>query len=1300
MTSALEIRMLGPFAVLRDGEAQALPPSRKTRALIAWLALAPRPVRRERLCEVFFDIPDDPRAALRWSLAKIRPLVDAPDRRRLIADRETVRLDVEGVRVDAAELESADLDAAPLEALEAMAARAAGGFLEDVALDRCPDYEAWRTARIFELETRRLRLLTALAGRLADDPLRALPHLEALATLAPEDEAVAARLQAARGQARAGAIDLGGGPAAAPEPTPASAMETPAGAPVALERTAEATAGPSPPGETPALLERLAEASALERLAEAPAVEGLREAPPGWRETLPARWPAAGVLPAEGPAEAPAAPRRRRLSVLEAEILAPWDEDDDDLPVETALDAASALVAAARAAVEAHGGEVLAAGDAGLTAAFGAAAPSETHALQACFAALALREAVRGAGEAAVRVLVDAGEAIVGADGTVAGPPLRRARKLAPILPEGVVGLTARAADAVGPCARREEIAGAAPALAERRVTALVAVEPNPSRWRLRAGRRATEFVGRAPELAQLAQHLEDARRGRGRAVLILADPGAGKSRLAREFLDASGVVATECGAMDYDRGAPLSLVRKLMQALLGLAGAETPGVAAQALEAALAELDAARLAPALRFALDLPAADAEWEAAGPRERLRRLGDALRDFIALRAARAPVTLLLEDLHWADAESLAALDRLADAAARIPLLMLATARPEHRPEWLSRSAGRLLRLDVLEVEEAQAMVEAIVGTDPSTAVLRRLLVERTDGLPLFLEEAVHALVDAGRLEGRPGAWRAPRPILEIEAPDAVQPLIAARIDRLRGPERRVLQVASVLGREAAEATIARLAGLPAEALAGALAALEGAELLLERFGAAEPTRAFRHALIRDAAYESLMADERRALHAEAFEALRDAGETSGGGADAGVERLAGHAFRAGMAETAARLSLRAADRAADRGAYAAAAAALDRAAQALAALPPSPEREARRIDVLNRMQIAYVGLGAYDAALSGVAEAQALALEAGDAERWGDAALKLAYTLGTFGRVEEAIAAADALKAGALARGMERHALEADGAAGLAHLMAGDARAALGRLERASAEIAARWPGERFGLLITREVWHLGSLAMAEAMCGRLAPARRHADRALAAARAGGRRQDLHAAVQFALHAEVAAGPSDAALAEAEALAEESLDAAMLPAGPWLLLTLGDAWLARDDPARALEALRRAGPAARAADMPVIAGAAEALADAAGAMASEAGATRAALARLDAPLPAWIETRLLRALAAGAPDGPAAERLRRAAEVARAAGLRPDLARALADLSRRAPEGERAAIAAEAAAVRAGLFAHE
>ncbi|MEJ2132754.1 MAG: ATP-binding protein, partial [Gammaproteobacteria bacterium] len=175
----LALNFIGDLEVVRDGETLPLPPSKKTRALLAYLALNARAFRREHLCELLWEIPDDPRGSLRWSLSKLRRLVDDADHRRIVADRTNVRFDATDVNVDVSALRALvenGLVAAPIAVLEDAAERYRGNFLEGLELSNFHDFHAWCVAEREQVARAQERLLRTLVQRLTDAPERALPH--------------------------------------------------------------------------------------------------------------------------------------------------------------------------------------------------------------------------------------------------------------------------------------------------------------------------------------------------------------------------------------------------------------------------------------------------------------------------------------------------------------------------------------------------------------------------------------------------------------------------------------------------------------------------------------------------------------------------------------------------------------------------------------------------------------------------------------------------------------------------------------------------------------------------------------------------------------------------------------------------------------------------------------------------------------------------------------------------------------------------------------------------------------------
>lgn len=246
----VQIGVLGDLTVQSDGNELRLPPSKKTRALLAYLAVTQRPTRRERLCEMFWEIPDDPKGALRWSLSKLRQIVDRDGRPCLEADRNTVLIRPGTVDMDYDALRGiapgsvADL---PTEQLEALAAAFRGSFLADLHLPRCPEYEAWRTSHVNETEILRLRVLRTLVDRLYEEPQRALAYAHDLQAMLPDDD-LTREIEAIGERARVAAVGERTVPVPAmPEPKPIASAVAPAAAAVGA-----AVAVTAFPVETPA----------------------------------------------------------------------------------------------------------------------------------------------------------------------------------------------------------------------------------------------------------------------------------------------------------------------------------------------------------------------------------------------------------------------------------------------------------------------------------------------------------------------------------------------------------------------------------------------------------------------------------------------------------------------------------------------------------------------------------------------------------------------------------------------------------------------------------------------------------------------------------------------------------------------------------------------------------------------------------------------------------------------------------------------------------------------------------------
>ena len=195
---------------------------------------------------------------------------------------------------------------------------------------------------------------------------------------------------------------------------------------------------------------------------------------------------------------------------------------------------------------------------------------------------------------------------------------------------------------------------------------------------------------------------------------------------------------------------------------------------------------------------LDVPVDDAAWQTLAPAERRQRTLDAVKRLLLREAREQPLLVIFEDLHWIDSETQALLDGLVESLGSARLLLLVNYRPEYQHAWGSKTSYSQMRLDALPAESAGELLDALLGDDPGLAPLKQLLVKR--GNPFFLEETVRTLVETKALDGPPGRYRLTQPVQAIQVPATVQVMLAARIDRLSPEDKRLLQVASVVGKD--------------------------------------------------------------------------------------------------------------------------------------------------------------------------------------------------------------------------------------------------------------------------------------------------------------------------------------------------------------------------------------------------------------------------------------------------------------------------------------------------------------------
>jgi tetratricopeptide (TPR) repeat protein len=422
--------------------------------------------------------------------------------------------------------------------------------------------------------------------------------------------------------------------------------------------------------------------------------------------------------------------------------------------------------------------------------------------------------------------------------------------------------------------------------------------------------------------------------------------------------------------------------------------------------------------------------------------------------------------VFEDLHWIDSESQALLDSLVEALPSARILLLLSYRPEYRHAWASKTYYTQLRIDPLGPASAEEFLEALLGSDASLRELKRLLISRTEGNPFFLEESVRALVETRGLAGERPAYRLARPLEAIQVPATVQAVLASRIDRLPPEEKGLLQTAAVIGNDVPFAVVSAIASQPEPDLRRKLGHLQAAEFLYENSLFPEPVYTFKHALTHEVAYQSLLHERRRALHADIVRAIEQLYHDR---LTEWVERLAHHAIRGEMWEKAVGYSRQAGAKAFLRSAYREAATCLDQALGALRHVPETRETLEQAIDLRFELRNSLLPLGEHARYAAHLQEAERLASRLGDQPRLGWLAAYMTaylYLMGDQDRALEWGARALTIAEGLGDRGLQ---VPTNTWVGQVHYYRGDYRRAAAFFERNVTELGGPLAYERFGL---------------------------------------------------------------------------------------------------------------------------------------------------------------------------------------------------------------------------------------
>lgn len=617
----------------------------------------------------------------------------------------------------------------------------------------------------------------------------------------------------------------------------------------------------------------------------------------------------------------------------------------------------------------------------GLMALFGAPLALEDHAFRAVQAALGIQETVSGYSEQLrqeqgveirLRLGLNSGLVVVGKIGddlrmdyTAVGDTTHLAARMQDLAEPGTILVTDATHRLVQGYIRSEPL-GPARVKGRSEPVSVYRVKgrrPRRSRLEVSADLGLTELIGREREIGILRDCFARVKAGRGHAVGIVGESGVGKSRVLYEFrksLEGERLTCLEGHCVTYGQTTPYLPILEGCKVNFHIEDGDNPLQLEEKLRQGLRELDPGleRILPFLCELFGRPAEDDALRHLDPKDKRQKMFEAIRALVLAGSRRNPHVLILEDLHWIDKTSEDCLAFVIESIAAVPVLLLTTHRPGYTVRWADKAYYTQLALDLLEERDVEAMVERLLGTSRVPADLVRVVREKAEGNPLFIEEIVRSLREGGFVQQGNGGVVFSKGAA-VEFPGTVQDIIRARLDRLDGPVKRTIQTAAVIGREFGLTVLSRVSEA-AQQVPDYLEILKRLELVHETRFVPELEYIFKHAVIQDVAYQTLLTQRRKDLHGAIARAIEDLY------ADRLEEQapiLAYHYARSERQDRAVQYALLAGDRAARLYANPEAIAYYEKALAAARALPASPD--ARRAVIDGTLKLAAVGVTRQD-----------------------------------------------------------------------------------------------------------------------------------------------------------------------------------------------------------------------------------------------------------------------------------------------------------------------------------------------
>jgi class 3 adenylate cyclase/tetratricopeptide (TPR) repeat protein len=627
------------------------------------------------------------------------------------------------------------------------------------------------------------------------------------------------------------------------------------------------------------------------------------------------------------------------------------------------------------------------------------------------------------------------------------------------------------------------------------------------SRFEAMHSKTLTRFVGRASELGLLLDRWETAAAGERQVVLLEGEPGVGKSRLADEFRRAIGpsphrLIRYQCSA-HHSNAAFFPFVSQLQHAG-NIRAQDDFDQRLDKLESVVADTqERSKILWLFATLLSLPTDRYPALMLEPQQIKSQTIEAFRDQLNAHCRVAPVLILFEDLHWIDPTSREVLDALIEGGPKLPVLFVLTHRPEPDSLWGGHGFVTELRLSNLARRDGAAIIRDLAGGKELPEEITRQILAKTEGVALFVEELTKTVLESGFLHEESTGYVLDGAIPELAIPSTLRDSLMARLDRLL-PVKQIAQAGACIGREFSYGLLRAATGMPEDELQHGLEQLIGNQLIFRRGTAPDAVYTFKHALVQDVAYESLLLARRRTIHATVLAELEAHHREN---LSEVVELLAHHAQRAELFDVAVTYLHQAGAKAYARSALREARAYYERALTVLEALPESQSTLEQNFEMRLELRTALTQLGELRQARERLREADALAVQLNDDQRRGRVSAALMTIHSLLGDLDEAVVTGTRALDIAARLGDLKLRIPTTSYLEQAHYYRGEYEKVVELATDALAVLPADWVYEHFGMIAPASVYARSWLVMSLAELGRFDEAIEHGAEAIRLAEA-------------------------------------------------------------------------------------------------------------------------------------------------------------------------------------------------